>query len=198
MKIVTKFAKSIGSLQAQRRGVTVGPNTFISPRGKVARGHEARIEIGADCTIRTAFSIDAHAGSLIKIGNRVHISERVDIQALPGAEVIIEDDCWFNHDISIVARGKVTIGYRALLAPYCYLIDHDHGIAGHDPIRLQEFVIAPVVIGPEVWLGLGATVLKGVTVGDGAVVAARAVVNKSIPPFEIWGGIPAKRIGERK
>jgi len=54
-----------------------------------------------------------------------------------------------------------------------------------------------VVIGRDVWIGCHVVVLPGVTIGDHAVVAAGAVVTKSIPSGEMWGGVPAKKIGER-
>jgi acetyltransferase-like isoleucine patch superfamily enzyme len=50
----------------------------------------------------------------------------------------------------------------------------------------------------DVWLGCHVVVLMGVKIGRGAVVAAGAIVNKNIPSYEIWGGVPAKKIGERK
>ena len=55
-----------------------------------------------------------------------------------------------------------------------------------------------IILGDDVWLGVNVVVLKGVTIGRGAVVGAGAVVTKSIPSFEIWAGIPARRIGERQ
>jgi len=61
--------------------------------------------------------------------------------------------------------------------------------------------IAPksaIYIEEDVWFGCNVVVLKGVYIGKGAVIAAGAVVNKSIPPYEIWGGVPAKKIGVRK
>ncbi|RMF04625.1 MAG: acetyltransferase, partial [Bacteroidetes bacterium] len=56
----------------------------------------------------------------------------------------------------------------------------------------------PIVIRNDVWLASGVTVLSGVEIGQGAVVAANSVVNKSIPAYEIWGGTPARKIGERE
>ena len=55
--------------------------------------------------------------------------------------------------------------------------------------------VAPVVIGDRVWVGTRAIILKGVTIGDGAVVAAGAVVNKDVPPHAVVAGIPAKVVG---
>ena len=56
----------------------------------------------------------------------------------------------------------------------------------------------PIEIADNVWIGANAVILRGVTIGQGAVVAAGAVVTKKIPPNEIWGGLPARKIGERK
>lgn len=57
---------------------------------------------------------------------------------------------------------------------------------------------APIVIGEDVWIAAGAVVLKGTTIGRGAVVAANAVVTRDVADYEIVGGVPAKRIGERR
>lgn len=66
-------------------------------------------------------------------------------------------------------------------------------IADHD--YLSEF--SPTVIGNDVWIGLRAAIVDGVTVGDGAIIGAGAVVVKDIPPYTIWGGVPARQIRER-
>jgi acetyltransferase-like isoleucine patch superfamily enzyme len=56
---------------------------------------------------------------------------------------------------------------------------------------------AEIVLEDDVWLGANVVVLKGVRIGRGAIVAAGAVVTRSVPGFEIWGGVPARRLGER-
>jgi len=65
------------------------------------------------------------------------------------------------------------------------------------PIRIQGETELPVVIGNDVWIGANVVILPGVTVGNGAIIAAGAVVNKNIPEFTIVGGVPAKGIGMR-
>ena len=57
---------------------------------------------------------------------------------------------------------------------------------------------APVALENDVWIGANVVLLKGMTIGRGAIVAAGAVVRHSIPPYEICGGVPAKKIGERR
>jgi acetyltransferase-like isoleucine patch superfamily enzyme len=61
----------------------------------------------------------------------------------------------------------------------------------------QEGFEAPITIEDDVWIGVNAVILKGVTIGKGAIIGAGAVVTKFVPPYEIWGGIPAKKIGQR-
>ena len=66
------------------------------------------------------------------------------------------------------------------------------------PINDQPVVVDPVIIEDDVWIGLNAVILQGVTIGRGTIVGAGAVVNKSIPPWSIAVGVPARVIGRRK
>lgn len=194
----TEFAEALGKMRAERRGMVVGQHTFVSPRGKLSIARGGRIECGDHTRLLTGFHLEAYEGATIVIGSRVHCCERLQIVALPGSRVEIADDCWLNHDIAILAREEVKIGNGCLFGPHCYMSDHNHGIARQAPIRSQGYDVAPIAIGPDCWLGIGATVLKGTNIGEGAVIAARAVVNKEVPAFEIWGGLPARRIGVRQ
>jgi len=65
------------------------------------------------------------------------------------------------------------------------------------PIRLQEIRAIGIIIEDDVWLGVGSTVLDGVTIGKGSVIGAGAVVTKDIPPYSIAVGVPAKVIKKR-
>lgn len=96
-------------------------------------------------------------------------------------------------------KKGIVIGNDCLIASGCRFIDHDHGIAKvEQPIRFQSSVDGPIKIGNNVWIGCNVVVLKGVVISDGAVIAAGAVVNKNVGPNEIWGGVPAKKLSERK
>ena len=109
-----------------------------------------------------------------------------------GDNVFIGSFCEFN------IRKNIVIGNNSLIASGCRFIDHDHGVALGALMREQPGPEKSIVIGKDVWLGCNVIVLKGVEIGDGAVVAAGGVVTKSILSNEIWGGVPARKIGERK
>jgi len=139
-------------------------------------------------------------------------------QVAVGANCILEDDIFFKYDgywqpgPSIVLgdrvfvgkgcefniRCHVEIGSDCLIASNCKFIDHNHEMtAGLGPMHSLLCPEDPIVLENDVWLGVNVIVLKGVTIGEGAIVGASAVVTKSIAPFEIWAGIPARKIGER-
>lgn len=103
-----------------------------------------------------------------------------------------------NGTIIYASRsGGVKIGSNTMIAAQCYIIDADHGILNEKPMREQELVIIPVIIGEDVWLGANVTVLKGSVVENGAVIGAKALVNGHIPARSIAVGIPARSMKTR-
>jgi acetyltransferase-like isoleucine patch superfamily enzyme len=116
----------------------------------------------------------------------------------PGPLIGIGNNTLVAKDCEINITESLSIGNDCLIAAGCRLIDHDHGTDIGKLMRKQECPGSPIVIGDDVWIGSDTIVLKGVRVGDGAVIAAGSVVTKSVPSMEIWAGIPARKIGERK
>jgi acetyltransferase-like isoleucine patch superfamily enzyme len=117
---------------------------------------------------------------------------------------------WFPEGVSVGSGSMIgensfldgysglTIGRDVLVAHNVSIIAEDHGFATRrTPIRRQPKTTGPIVIGDDVWIGCGARVLKGVTIGPGAIVGAGAVVTKDVPPYSIVGGVPAQVIGMR-
>jgi len=94
-------------------------------------------------------------------------------------------------------RSRITIGDNGLMGPKALIISNNHGTSSVIPMREQEHVEADVKIGNDVFVGAHAVILPGVTIGDGAIVAAGAVVTQDVPPGVIVGGVPAKIIGSR-
>ncbi|MEG6521929.1 sugar O-acetyltransferase [Desulfotomaculum sp. 1211_IL3151] len=102
-----------------------------------------------------------------------------------GRNVFINSGCRFQD------QGGITIGEGVLIGHNVVLATLNHDI---DPRKRSTMHPAPIVIGNHVWIGANATVVPGVTIGDGAIVAAGAVVTKDVPPNVIVGGVPAKII----
>jgi acetyltransferase-like isoleucine patch superfamily enzyme len=116
----------------------------------------------------------------------------------PGPSIVVGDFCFLGTGCEFNVRDGVRLGNHCLVAAGSRFVDHDHNISGIGPLRKGGGPHAPIFIRDHVWIGANAVVLKGVEIGTGAVVAAGAVVVKNIPPNEIWGGVPARRIGQRK
>jgi len=98
----------------------------------------------------------------------------------------------------IFASAEILIGRDCMLAPFVYIVDSDHGIKKEILMNIQNNTTSPICIENDVWIASNVTILKGVTIGEGAIIAANSVVNKDVPPYTIYGGTPAKKIGERK
>lgn len=114
------------------------------------------------------------------------------------AHIVIGDNTTVGYHTYLFASAGIEIGANCLLAPFVYIVDSDHGIAREKLINRQPNQTAPIRIGEDVWIGTGAKILKGVTIGRGAVVAAGALVKESVPPYTVVGGIPARKISERR
>ena len=102
-----------------------------------------------------------------------------------GRNVFVNAGCHFQD------HGGVTLGDGCLVGHNVVFATLDHDL---DPGRRASMTAAPVVLGRNVWVGSHATILKGVTVGDGAVIAAGAVVTRDVPANTIAGGVPARPI----
>lgn len=135
---------------------------------------------------------NVHVGSGTRIGRRSFLKTdgvgRIDI----GENVTINDGA------TIVAYEHVSIGDHAMIGEYVSIRDANHGTKRNELVRLQPHSAAPIRIGTDAWVGRGVCVLKGVQIGDGAVVAANSVVTKDVPAYSIVGGVPARILGERK
>lgn len=138
---------------------------------------------------------------LVSIGKRVCIWKGSRIEAFgtageTGPRLEIGDNTVIHLNFHCGAAESVKIGRDVLIAGGVYITDHDHVFDDPNfPARWTNgLVTKPVVIGDGAWLGEGCVILKGVTVGQRAVIGANAVVTKDVPPFAIVGGIPARVI----
>ena len=126
-----------------------------------------------------------------KIGKYTFPCRRVEVLLPKG--LVLHDRVTVGWSAELDARGGIEIDHDTNISSHAKLITGSHDI--DDPEFTADF--KPIRIGHHCWIGTGAIVLQGITVGDGAVVAAGAVVTKDVPPFEMWGGIPARFIRRR-
>ena len=110
----------------------------------------------------------------------------------------IGENVFVNRGAYITARAPISIGKKALIGPYVVINSGNHNYSDRSvPIRDQSHSIAPIKISDDVWIGAHATILPGVTLGEGAIVGAGAVVTHSVDPFTIVGGVPARPLKVR-
>lgn len=123
-----------------------------------------------------------HCGKMVDFESRMLIRN-------PG-RVSIGDGCSFSSYVILDGHDSITIGNDCMFALRVTVSTATHDY--HNTPMKSVTLSRPVVIGNDVWFGVGATVLPGVTVGDGAVVGAHALVTKDVPPYAIVVGVPAK------
>lgn len=114
-----------------------------------------------------------------------------------GKNIRVGRNVFINHACEFMDRGGITIGDNVLIGPKVNLVTLNHPL---DPATRRSTWCAPIVIGPGAWIGAGASVMPGVTIGEHAVVAANAVVTRDVPAGTVVGGIPArfiKRLDDR-
>jgi acetyltransferase-like isoleucine patch superfamily enzyme len=176
-----KYARLIARLGRRKFLSTYGRRlkldglAFIGPKVVLQIGRGGRIELGRWSWLGHGTKIRCHEG-LVSIG----------------AKTVLGQEC------TISAYQHVSIGRECVIADRVMLIDFDHGIVEVDrPIRLQGIYKRDVRVGHNVWIGYGACILRGVTVGDNAVIGSNSVVTKDVPPNAVVGGVPARVIRMR-
>lgn len=133
--------------------VRFGALSLVSCKATIrTEGKQGQICIGRKCGVRPGTELSANEG-ILQLG----------------------DDVFINRNCVLAAHEKITVGNRTTIGPGVYIYDHDHdGLGGYRT--------APVKIGENVWIGSGCIILKGVTIGDGSIIAAGSVISKNVPP----------------
>lgn len=132
----------------------------------------------------------------IRIGNHVKIDRMSRLSSYEGGKIDIKDNCYIGQFFSVMAGGNVTIRKNTLIASYVAVIGENHNMDPEAGFKYgsQPLIKKDVVIGENCWIGEKAIILPGVTIGDWSIIGASSVVNKSIPPYSIAAGNPAKVI----
>jgi acetyltransferase-like isoleucine patch superfamily enzyme len=158
-------------------GLTLSPSArmFYENRGQIRV--QGRCSVGPFSVI-IAKATDGLCGvPLLSIGERTYIGDQVNLRA---------------------TGGTIKIGSDVLIANHVTIVASNHGMILGRPMIDQEWSRGDIVIEDDVWVSAGVVVLPGSIIRRGAVVAAGAVVRGEVPSNAIYGGVPARQIGERK
>jgi len=131
-----------------------------------------------------------------RVGRNPTIYSGVWIRPIAG--LALGDNVSIGKDVVITTAGTVTIGHNVMIGHGTKIISANHVIPpGRGQMRFSGHEDKPVVIEDDAWIAAQVVVLPGVRVGEGAVVAAGAVVTRDVPPFTIVGGVPARVLRNR-
>lgn len=165
------------------------------------------------CSVGRSFKIDgklwiwAQKKGCVRFGDNVRINSRfgsnlvgitnpVVFQCLGNGIITIGNNCGLSSAV-LSSRSSITIGERTLIGGNARIFDHDFhslDLQYRHSTKGEQVKTRPVIIGDDVFIGTNAIILKGVTIGDRAIIGAGSVVSRNIPPDEIWAGNPAQLI----
>lgn len=174
-------------------------------------------QIGADFDVETSARINNESGDKanIKIGHNTFLAGK--IRTSPHGKVQIGNYCYISTGAFLGAANSITIGDYVGIAHYTFIVDNNNhpvepearkehrirvapGGKGYSSVGASWELSdnAPIVIGDNVWIGMYCFIAKGITIGEGAVVARQSVVTKDVAPYTVVAGNPARVVKELK
>ena len=132
------------------------------------------IILGSDVILRSGCVISADGGT-VSIGDRTYLGP---------------------HSVLLGGREGIAIGSDVMFGPQCLVVASNHGFSPEEPFVGQSLTSSGVTIADNVWVGGHTTIVDGVSVGSGSVVAAGAVVTRDVPPTTLVAGVPARVLRE--
>lgn len=181
--------RNLSYLSADPSSIILDSTSIRFDNGKENRKY---VSIGKECLISSSFVFESPSG-FIGIGDNVHIGGSMMICR---SGISIGDDVTMAWGITIYDHNSHSVNWeeRKNDNRQCYADYKNHN--GNNVVNKDwsNVVSKPIVIGPKVWVGFNVTILKGVTIGEGAVIGACSVVVKDIEPWTVVAGNPAVMI----
>lgn len=189
-----KHCKKLKSLYYSRKW---GGVVIVAPYTKIVIGKGSKVCVKDHLYANISWVGKQNKPASLVLGENSKFSVEY-FRFYDGASIFIGDNAelsfksgYINSGAKIYCYDKISIGDDVKIADEVIIRDSDN----HEILDSGEKT-APITIGNHVWIGMRATILKGVTIGDGAIIAAGAVVTKDVPPNTLWGGVPAKCLKE--
>lgn len=157
------------------------------------KNSNAQLVIGRDCILKNEIIFEGRLGSVV-IGEKTFINKDTKIMSINSIK--IGSNVTMSFGVMIYDHDSHSIDYRERQKDINKILDTqnlNNDIENKDWSSVNN---SPIVIGDNVWIGFQAAILKGVTVGDGAIIAAKAVVTKDVPAWSIVAGNPARVVKE--
>jgi acetyltransferase-like isoleucine patch superfamily enzyme len=193
MSFMNKFRKliSINFLQTWGKNMIIYRKVFLG----LEKGHEIRNlgQLTLGCTydfvglFESSFTL--RRNSILIVNNKFNIYSGFRISVNEGA-ILELGSGYINYGADISCFNRISIGEDVVISKNVTIRDSDN----HHLLYNGYVSSKPIKIGNHVWIGINATILKGVTIGDGAIIAAGSVVTKDVPPRTLVAGVPAKII----
>lgn len=190
--LASRLKTKLLAYSKQSNCISVYPDVSLFAAPSATLAGEGRLDLGCSWPGLRYFP------SELKLGDNARLNVQGRFYLLTGFHLAVNDGAaltlgsgYINNDATIDCFEAITIGHGVAISSGVTIRDSDnHAINGNAKVT------APIVIGDHVWIGLNATILKGVRIGNGAVVAAGAVVTADVPENTLVGGVPAKVLKE--
>jgi acetyltransferase-like isoleucine patch superfamily enzyme len=180
-----------------RGAVNVKPNMI--PEGVISGEN---VILGEQVVVAPTARIHGSTrGTRISIGSNSEVYDYVVIRCVGGhGDIEIGEYCYLNPGTVLYSGNGIKFGNYVLVASGVKIMPTNHAYGSREiPIRHQGFASSKggIEIEDDVWIGSNAVILDGARIGRGAIIAAGSVVGGTVPPYEIWGGVPAVKIRDR-
>ena len=172
-----RLRSSLRRLYWRSLGMRVSPGTRM---GRLCVTWPHRISIGRNCNLEHNIYLNVAGGYSGQLA------------------IVLGEGCFIGSGCEFNALSRIELGSFCLIASGTRFIDHDHGTTLGVLMKEQPEQSADITIGSDVWIGVNCVILKGVSIGSGAIVAAGSVVTKDVPALAIVAGVPARVIRLRE
>ncbi|HZH66622.1 MAG TPA: acyltransferase [Flavisolibacter sp.] len=182
----------LDDIYAKRGSFWMLDKTYV----QCAEDGEIYIAPGVEFLFNCSWLKNDPAFATLSVANGARLEVKNNFKIYSGASVYVNKNAtlilgsgYINNNLTLHCFGQIEIGEDVAIADQVVIRDSDNHIVRSST---RHKMTQPICIGNHVWIGIRATILKGVTIGDGAIIAAGAVVTRSVPPKSLAGGVPAR------